>query len=409
MSKFLQNKWFIRVISFFIALMLYTVVSADQPPGSGKSPSLGGDKNEPKEMENVNLVAYYDDDQYVISDMPETVSVQLDGPESSMTKASVSNNHEVFIDLSDKGVGTYSAPVQTRGFPDDLTVQTTPAKVGVTLQKKVTKTFPVQINLINKDQIADGYVPGTPTTDPEEVTITAGQKTMERIAFVEGFVDVKDASDAMEQKVSLNIYNKKGNEVDTNVTPSKVDVKVPMTKHSKQVPIHVNQQGDLPDNLNLASFELQSDKATIVGPEEKLADINAVDTSLRLDNIHEDTTVTLDVAKPDGVNKITPEKVKVKVKVTDKPTKVMNDIPVNVINVPDDLDASFAVSKQQKADITLTGAKKAINDIDKSDIDAFIDADGLSTGTHTAPIKTQQLKNVTVTPEMDKATIEITK
>lgn len=455
MNKLLKNKWFVRIISFFIALMLYTVVSAEQPPGRGTPPSSGGGNgnDEPQQLEDVKLVPYYDDDQYILSDLPETVSVQLEGSKSSITKASLSNGHEVFVDLTDKGAGTHTVPVQTRGFPKDLEVHTTPAKVKVSLQKKETKTFPVQVNLINKEQVADGYVAGKPETDPKEVAITAGKQAMDRIAFVEGFVDVKDADDTVKETVSLNVYDNKGNELDVDADPSKVGVVVPMEQQSKTVPIHVDQKGTLSDGLNMESIDLKSDEATLYGPKDVLDGIDDIKTSLDLSKIKKDTTVELDVTKPKGVNKITPEKVKADVNVTgeaakddtekdgatkdektkgetpkdeetkeeapkeratkgeatkDDTTKTIHNVPINVAHPPSGSNVSFLKPEDQQVDVSFTGSKNDLDDIKKTDVKAFIDANGLATGQHSTAIEINDLKNVEAHPEIDKAEIEIT-
>lgn len=410
MNKLLKNKWFVRLISFFIALMLYTVVSAEQPPGAGSHKSSGGGngKDEPEQLDDVKLVAYYDDDQYILSDLPETVSVQLEGSESSITKASLSNSHEVFVDLTDKGAGTHTVSVQTRGFPKDLTVHTTPAKVKVSLQEKETKKFPVQINLINEGQVADGYVASKPETDPTEVAITAGKQAINRIAFVEGFVDVKDADDTVKETVSLNVYDNKGNELDVETDPSKVGVIVPVEQSSKTVAIQVDQKGSLPDGLNMKSFDLKSDEATLYGPKDVLDDIDAVHTSLDLSKIKKDSTVELDVTKPKDVNKITPEKVEADVHVTDEATKTIHDVPIDVTHLPDGLDVSFLKPEDKSVDVILTGAKKDLDNIKKSDVKASINADGLSTGEHSPTVEISDLKNVEAHPQLGKAKVEVT-
>jgi YbbR domain-containing protein len=224
------------------------------------------------------VTPYYDQEQYILTGLPDSVSVSLTGPENLITKTTLANDYELFVDLEGKEPGTYTLPVQTRGFPEELQVNTDPAQVRVTLHEKVTKTFSVDIDVENEDEMKEGYEPGDPIANPNQVRVTAAKETIEQIAAVKGAVDMKGADDTVEDTVPLKIYGEdSGKELNLEMSPSVVDVKVPVAGPSKTVPINISNKTSIPDDLSIASIEKDPNEVTLFGPNDVLEDIEFVE------------------------------------------------------------------------------------------------------------------------------------
>ena len=413
MDNLLKKNWFVKLISFLAALLLYIYVSSLQPSNSlfgfgASSGNASNSSNQPKVSQSATLNVKYNQKKYVVTGAPETVSVEIKGSVGLITKAQLTKSYQMYIDLSGKGPGTYTVPVQAKGFPDGLKVTAIPQKVTATIQKKETQTYPIQIDLINQSQLATGYEAGSPIVTPSQVTVTAAKDDMSKIAFVEGLVNVNGAKDTITQNVALHVYDKKGNEVNAEVSPSVVKVKVPITGDSKVVPIQVKKNGKLPDGLSVTSINMEPSQVTLFGSKKNLKGIDYVQLPVDLKDIKDNTTMMLDLTKPNGVNKLAPEQVKVTINVSKQTTKTINNVPINISGPSDGQKYKIKDPKDQTVDITLTGAKDVLKKIKESDLQVYVDASGLSAGTHMVPIQINPVNNnVQAVPSIQKAEVEV--
>lgn len=410
MDKLLRNNWFVKLISFLIALMLFTVVystgQSSNPFGIGSGTRSTG-SGTLQQSQQIPLTANYNQKKYVLANMPTTVTVDLQGSGGLLTKVSLAKDYQASINLKGKGPGTYTVPVTITGVPSGIKANPVPAKVTVTLSKKVSKTFPVQIDLINENQVASGYEVGTPIVSPNQVKVTTSKDNLHRIAFVEGLVDVKKANNTIEKTVSLNVYDHQGNQLNVNISPSVVKVKVPITGDSKTVPVQVQEKGKLPDGLSIASIQLKPSDITLFGSKKTLDNIGYVNVPVDLNNINQNTTMKLEIPKPDGVNQIAPKKVTAVINVTKQDTQTFSGIPITVYK-SDGQKVSFINPSDQKINVTLVGSKQSLSGIKSTDIQAYIDVSGLSTGEHSVPIQFNSPKsNVTVDSNVKEAKIDI--
>lgn len=412
MDKLFKSSWFVKIISFLIALMLYTMVVAGGQTSSnpfGFVPSSQpSNSNQPQASAQVKLKAHYNNKKYLVSDLPERVTVLLQGPSGLLTKVRLVHNYEVYVDLTGKGPGTYKVPVEVKDFPDGLTVSTFPEKVPVTISAKKTKTFPVHIALINSQKVADGYEVGKPVSSPLKVKVTATQDVMQNIAFVEGMVNVAGADDTVDTTVPIHVFDKEGNELNVSVSPSDVNVEVPISENSKVVPVQPVTKGHLPAGLSVQSITFKTDQVTLFGPKNVLEDIPNLKVPVELKGIDGDTTENLNVQVPDGVSKVTPEQVSAIINVTKQSTKTLDSVPITVKGKSDGENISFQNPQDQQVQLTLTGKKQVLQAIGSSDVQAAIDISDLPPGEHTVPIEITGPDQVKIDSNVEEAVIDIT-
>ncbi len=215
MDKLFNNNWFIKIISFFIAFMLFLMVNIDQfnsnqpggvfPPGTNTNYTL----------EDVELKAYYDEERFEIIEMTSHVQVNLSGPQGAITLLQLTRpNYEVFVDLKGKEAGVHQVSIQHKGFPRELSVSVVPSFVRVVLQEKKTVSIPLEVDLVNKDKVAEGYSIGEPIVTPINVEVTAAEDFINQLAIAKVYVDVAGANKTFEQSVPVKLYNHSGNELE---------------------------------------------------------------------------------------------------------------------------------------------------------------------------------------------------
>ncbi|GGE55703.1 hypothetical protein GCM10011391_38380 [Pullulanibacillus camelliae] len=408
MDKLFRNTWFIKIISFLIALMLFSMVSTkdqNQNNSGGTQIPTGNHVDTVTE----NLDAQYDSNQYIVLGLPPTVKVRLTGSSETITLAKLQNSRKAYVDLTNKKPGKHVVKVQTKGFPSDLSVEPIPSTINVTIQKKITKTFSVSMDLLNRADIADGYSVGDYSTDPEKVSVTGAEQLVDQIAFVKGVVDLKDVSKSVEQDVPLNAYDKNGNQLDVDIKPSVARVKIPIVSPSKDVPISVKPQGDPADGYAIESMDIDPNTVKVFGTKDVLDGIDGIeDIDVPVDGVNETKTVQVDVPTPKSADQVSPEQITVTVHVGKAVSKVVKDIPILVNDKADkDRQVTFSDPKSQRVDVKLSGAKKLMDQLQRTDVQATIDISHLSKGEHEVPIKVTVPDYMTGTPSKAKATVTI--
>ncbi|MFC4620498.1 YbbR-like domain-containing protein [Camelliibacillus cellulosilyticus] len=408
MDKLFRNNWFIRIVSFLIALMLFSMVSTEDHPSKDEG-ALYKNRSERTETVIQDLGVKYDRDKYIVSGIPDKVKVELKGTINQLTMARLSAAKRVFVDLTNKKAGIYKVKVQTSGFPSDLKVTVIPDTISVTIQKRVTETFPISIDLLNKSKLEDGYSVGSPTFEPKSVSVTGTEKAIDRLAFVKGVVDLKGVSGSVNQTVTLNGYDRNGDQLNVTIDPAEVTVNVPIISPSKKLPVDVKPTGSLPDGEAIESITVDPTTVKVFGSRTVLDGLDKLPSlNLPLDGIDHDQTFDLDVPVPKGAEKVEPSSVKVHVKLSNNTTRTLKGVPIAVDTAANkDQTVTFMDPKDRTVDVGLTGAKSILNNMKQADIKVTIDVSNLPAGKHKVPIQVTAPDNVGVTLSQKNANVEI--
>jgi len=408
MDKLFRNTWFIKIISFLIALMLFSMVSTkdqNQNNSSQTQPSAGNQVDTVTER----LDAKYDSNRFIVLGLPSTVELRLMGSSDTITLAKLQNSRRVYVDLTNKKPGKHTVKVQIKGFPSDLSVEPIPSTINVTIQKKITKTFSVSVDLLNHANLSNGYSVGDYSTDPENVSVTGAEKLVNQIAFVKGSVDLQNVSKSVEENVRLNAYDKNGNRLDVDISPAVVRVKIPIVSPSKDVPVTFKPQGALADGYAIESMDVDPDTIKVFGTQDFLNGSDGLGAiNVPVGGLNQTKTIHVDVPKPKSANKVDPEQITVTVHVDKAVSKVVKDIPILVNDRADkDRKVTFTDLKVPQVDVTVVGAKKLIDQLQRTDVQAAIDISHLSKGKHEVPITVTVPNYLTGTPSKAKAEVTI--
>jgi len=394
LDKLFNKNWFIKLSSLVIAFLLFLMVNMDnttiQPGG------VPGNTDGSRVLEEVNLEIYYDEDNYVLTEAPEFVQVNLRGPQNVLTVAQVTQaQQELFIDLSDMEAGVHYEKVQHRGFPAGLTISVVPATVRVTIQEKQTVSFPVEVVLANEGEIEEGYVVGTPSVSPSSVDVTAAQGMIEQIAIARVTVDLTGRDSSFTESISVDLYDENGNEMDLTANPPAVEVDVPITSPNKEIPIRIETSGELPDGVAIDSISTEPETVTIFGPVDVINDISFIDlSSIDLTEITTDTEFEMEVPVPDGIEKVEPETVMVDIEATQEEEREFSEFEIEVEGLENDQLIEFISPEEGQIDLIVKGSADALERLERQDLQASIDVEGLSEGEHEAQLSINGPQNI---------------
>lgn len=396
MDKLLNNTWFVRLISFLVALMLYTVVAL--PENQASNPIADRDDNVTGNadiIEDVELVAYYDEEKYIISGLPETVNVHIDGSTTQVFMTKMQKDFEVYVNLEELGTGTHNVRVNHRGFDEELTVTIQPQTVRVTIDEKKSENFPVEIDFLNEDSLPEGHSVEEAVITPSTVTVIGSEQKLGEIAFVRGFIDLKDTKETISTSVPVNVYDFNGNEIaGLSIEPAVVDVEVPIVGPNKAVPFKINQEGQLPDGLSVESIQVNPETVTVYGSEAAISEVEFLELTVDLTEITEKTTITLDVPLPNGIKMTQPEQVELIVDVGPQEEKKLENVPLQVNGIGEGYHISYVNPTNGMIDVIVKGTASRLENITTSDISAYVDVSGLDEGEHTLSVTFNGPQNI---------------
>ncbi|MEB3752697.1 CdaR family protein [Geobacillus sp. FSL W8-0032] len=405
MDNLMDHPWFIRLVSLLLAIMLY--MSANVGAKTGETRNTFG-QEDTETLTDVPVVAYYDEENLIVSGVPKYVNVTLQGPASIVKPTALQRNFEVYVDLTNLPLGTYTVPIKYKDVSEKLKVNIQPASVKVTIREKVSKQFSIGVEFFNRNKMPDGYSVGEPTVEPNVVTITGAKELIDSISFVKAIVDLEGATETVTREARVRVYDRSGNELDLEPKPSSVQVTVPVESPSKAVPVDVQTTGELPDGVHLVGITPEPNRVTVYGPKDVLNRIDRLEgLTVDLDDVTDDKTVEVDVPVPDGVKSVKPNKIKVRIDVEKDVTQTWKDVPIEVVGLPDSYEATFVQPVGGKLTVRLMGPPDIVRGLTKDDVRLYVDASGLGTGQHQVPIRWDNPKQIQWQPSTETAMIDI--
>lgn len=402
----MDNPWFLKILALLLAVLLYSAV----PNSSDKT----SDINVPGEESSATLVdipvkAYYDTENLVVTGIPDTVDVTIEGPLPNVQSAKVLKDFEVFVDLTDPKIGNQKVKFEVRDLSDKLKATIKPSSITVSVQEKVTKEFKVEAEF-NSSMIEEGYKAGQPVVEPNKVKITGARDVINRITYVKATIEGKDTiNDSITREAQVQVLDKELNKLNVVVEPETVEVTIPIKNTSKTVPITVLEKGNAPSGIKIESIDLDVNEASITGDEEVVKNTENVRVEVDVSKITDNTTLTLPVIIPNGISKVTPQTVKVTVAVKKEVEKTISGIPINIKGLSVQHNAVINDPANRAINLLVFGPSDLISALGPKDFNVFIDLSGLTEGNHDVDIQVEGPPNINWKPDKSTAKITITK
>lgn len=418
LDQLTDNRTFMKLVALVLALLLFvSVYDSSKETNDINVPA----SDETETLSDISVKSYYDTENLVITGMPETVEVVLEGPTPNLQAAKAQRAFEVYADLSKAKVGKQRVRLQIKDLSDKLQATITPAYVDVVVQERVTKEYIIEAEF-NHKMVADGYEAGTPEVNPKKVKITGGKDVMDKISYVKATLEIKQAvAETIDDRAVVTVLDDNLNKLNVIVEQEMVEVTIPIKKSSKTVPIEIIQIGSPPEGVTINSITLDKKEATIKGNENDLNTTRNVRVEVDVSKINENIELTLPVIIPGGIKEVSPETVKVTVKVSvsviieetttteeEEVTKTFSNIPIQLNGLSENYLVTFQEPSNGRANITVTGEEEVLATITEADFELAINVADLEEGEHKLPINISSPENVSSTVAMDTVAIVIT-
>lgn len=407
MDKWMDNPWFIKVVALVLAVLLFGSVPENDPdkPGDVNVPS----DEKVETIEDVPVKRIYDTETLVVSGVPDTVSVTLQGPKNIVQQAKTLRNFEVFVDLTDVELGNQRVPITIKDVSNRLTVTIEPGYANVSIQEKVTKEFRVEAEF-SGNIVEEGYIAEKPVVKPGTVQITGAKNVVDKITYVKATVNSSGKiADTITREASVLALDKDMNKLDVLVDPGVVEVTIPIKSSSKKVPIDIVRKGNPPSGVTIDSITLETKEAEIIADPAILEKFNNVRVEVDVSKIDEDTEITLPIIIGEGIVKVSPETVKVAIKVTKDSEKSISNVPIEVDGVGDGYEVDFLDPANGQTNLTVSGPSDIVSALSPDDFKILIDVSELDEGNHEVDMKVTAPQNITWKLAKEKASISVAK
>ncbi len=372
-------------ISLVMAITIFIVIDQKKIGYSTSSAEVITSKQ-------VNVM--YDEDNYVVEGIPESVDITLIGNKIDLYIAKQSQFNEVTIDLWCLKPGTHKVDIKYDRVTDDIKYTVNPSVATVIIYEKVVASKTLSIDLLNQDALDQTFIMEDVSTSTDSVVIKGAAYKVNQVATVKALVDMKslpkfELGKTFTVSSTLKAYDEAGNVVDVEISPAKTDVNILITSPSKEVPIKVIPKGKVIYNMgisNIAINDNQNTNVTIYGAEDILSTIEYIPVEVDVNELSESTQYKVELTKPTGVKHISSTNATIDVTLSDDISNLdIENVGISQVN----LAAGYGVTPVDVDSVTvkIKGVTTIVNDITADDINAYVDLNGLGVGTHDVEIK----------------------
>lgn len=310
------------------------------------------------------------------------------------------------IDLSEiKEEGTFSPKITVSGLPYTVAIETMkPEEIQLKIVKITDQEQTVKINTSGKP--ADDLTVISVESD-QKVKLSGSTEDLAKVKSVNATANVQGLKNDSVQFVEVHAVDENGNVLD-NVECEPREIKAEITLGvTKTVKVNApNVVGTVEDGYEVTGVSVSPSTVLIGGKEDVLKDITSVFVSdISVEGASNSITEECSIVFPDNVTDVG-EQSKVEVTVSIEPL-IEKSYTVDTIedkNVPSDL----TVSKQSSSTVTIKvkGTAKDLEDMNISQISAWVDLSNETEGKVEVPVQVSvpkgtvtsiSPKNITVT------------
>ncbi|MGH2319195.1 CdaR family protein [Planococcus sp. SE5232] len=307
MDKMMDNRWFLRSTALLLAFLLFFSVQAED-----NSTGTTDNSRTSEVIEDVELEVYHDN-SLMVSGVPKTADLHLNGPVSIVQTARQLEDFTLFVDLRNLPMGEHQVPIQTENLSEQLNIRVDPAFVNVVIEERVSQEFRIDPE-INERMLAEGFILESVAVNPETVTVTGPKSMIDAISFVKATVSgeqgVKESfTTGARVRVLAEDLTKLEN---AEIEPQEVEVDVNVVEYSKLVPVRLEPIGEARPGITINDWNTTTEEVRIFGPKTVVDEITEYVIEVEASSVTaEDDTVEVELEIPSGASGVSPGQVSV--------------------------------------------------------------------------------------------------
>ena len=311
MDKMIDSPWVLRIVAFLLASLLFFYVRTELA-ATNKEPI----SDQAEVIRDVPVEVFYDDANLIVTGLPKTVNVTIEGPQTLVLSTKYAMDFSVFVDLNHLLMGEHQVDLQYENISEKLQVTLDPPTVNVKIEEKIRQEFRVDPEM-NRRLIDDGYVLKGMTAEPATVFVTGAKSAIESISYVKATVKGEQGSNqSFSQEADVKVLDRDLNKLDVTIEPESVKVQVDVAEYSKELPLSIQQIGTAPEGVTINELTTDVETVKVFGKKSIIDVLNEVAVEVDASKITEAKTYEFDVKLPEGATKVSEPKIKIKAHIT---------------------------------------------------------------------------------------------
>lgn len=319
-EKVTNSPWFLRIVALAFAILLFAYVNNENNRQfSTNNRSGGATVNSSEMITDLPVIMNIDQEKYFVTGVPESVSILLEGSTAILLNTLTTESFDIVTpDLNELGEGTFTIELIPSGLSDELEYTLYPSEVTINIEERASDNYDVSV-LFDEESLARGYEAGTPIVDTETVLVEGAASTLEQIANVQvRLSEEENINSDISETLPVIVTDAEGNQLDVEVTPSEVNVTIPVSSNNKDLPMSLIQTGTPVEGY---TYELEFAEGTetianLVAEDSVLEALTELEVPVDITGITETSTVEIAVPIPNNATSVLPETIEVDVTVT---------------------------------------------------------------------------------------------
>lgn len=383
----------LKVIAFIFAVFLwFIVVNFDNPVGSSTFRDI------PVQILNDDIITSAGEVYQVEGDRTVTVVVYAT---REVRQKLTSDNIVATADIKQIDSTGRLVPIEVtiNGFSgESVTAEAIPRNLTIQREKSGKKVMSLTVDTEGV-KLADGYILGDASVEPDQVTITGAESVLDQVDRAVAQVDeVEGVSEDSVLPASLVLYDANGNELNqtqmsNNLGEEGLSVSVEVMK-VKGIPVVFDVEGSPAEGYKYSGCVSTPESVQVCGKSEDIDKISEIDVPASVIDISgasEPIEMSVDITPylPEGVELVDENSGNVKVTVKIEQEGALSvDFMVSSIRI-NNLAENLQVSYEPDAEITFrfTGDEDLLDTLDISNAVSVDLSDYDRPGTYDIPVK----------------------
>lgn len=383
LEKALSKKSSMIILSLVLAVIVFVIIDRQNTTLLEKNAEV---------LYDIPLSATYNDEEYVVEGLPETVDITLIGTKANLYLAKQLPTQDVNVDLSDLKPGVHKVNLKYKQSITSVEYKLDPSEVTVVVSSKKSETRSVESDIVNLNKLDSKLAINNTKLDTDEVIIKGTEDSLAKVSTIKALINVSDMVDPKAgtntlKDIPLIAYDENGSKVDVEMVPSKVTATVEIESPSKTVPLEIEPTGNVIFGKAIKNITSSVQKVTIYGNSKVLDNTNSIKVKIDVNNLKSNKDYTVTIKKPAGIREISEKVVTAKVELDDEVTTELSGVKLGVVNLGSNYTAQSTSENATEVTVILKGVESIIKNITPSDVEAYVDLEGLGAGDHEVEIK----------------------
>ena len=374
----LSKKSGMIVLSLAFAIIMFLIVDTKNTTLLEKNAEV---------LDNIPLTATYNDEEYVIEGLPEKVDITLIGTKANLYLAKQLPTKDINVDLSDLKLGTHEVNLKYKQSISSVEYKLDPSVVTVVVSPKQSETRDLEYDIVNIDKLDSKLSINNVKLDNDQVIIKGSDSVLQKVSTIKALVNVNNMADPQVgsnilRDVKLIAYDEKGTPVDVEMVPSTMNATIEVESPSKDVPLEIQTEGNVVFGKAIKNIATSVQKVKIYGDSNTLDATNSIKVKVDVNNLKSNKDYTLTIKKPSGIREISEKTVNVKIELDDESTTEISGVRLSYTNLGSNYTVQATEQSATEVTVILKGVESVITNIDSTQIEAYVDLDGLGVGEH---------------------------